>query len=299
MPDSECRKLKMTCRTPDEIELEKPLEDEIGMEVEALVLKRGQGLGHFLRYIDEGTHGTFSFFVMQLAGPSLSDLQKKCHRKRFSNDTTTRLAVQCLEATENIHIVGFLHRDIKPSNFLAGAPGSVDAHTVYILDFGLVRRYRTKDGQVRNKRESTGFRGSYQYCSIKAHKCEDLGRRDDLWSLLYSLIQMRVGKLPWRKLLHSDEIREFKEKTSREDLLIHMEPEYVPFYDHVANLRYSQRPDYEFLRAQIERIWCRKNYNHQTPFDWERGERFIISSMLTRLIKIFCRLHRTVHETSI
>ena len=44
------------------------------------------------------------------------------------------------------------------------------------------------------------FRGSSKYASIPALKEEDQGRRDDLWSLLYVLVEFLVGELPWTQV---------------------------------------------------------------------------------------------------
>ncbi|CAL5325488.1 unnamed protein product [Camellia sinensis] len=41
---------------------------------------------------------------------------------------------------ESVHPKGFLHRDIKPDNFLMGLGRK--ANQVYIIDFGLTKRYR-------------------------------------------------------------------------------------------------------------------------------------------------------------
>lgn len=96
---------------------------------------------------------------MQLVGPSLSELRKQCDGRHFSLSTCTRVAIQTLDAIEVVHESGFLHRDIKPGNFAIGLSGK-DKRQIYILDFGLVRRYRMRDGAIRPERPNAGFRGT-------------------------------------------------------------------------------------------------------------------------------------------
>ncbi|KAK6022052.1 hypothetical protein OSTOST_12263, partial [Ostertagia ostertagi] len=36
---------------------------------------------------------------------------------------------------------GYIHRDIKPPNFAIGREADGDLHTIYIIDFGLSRKY--------------------------------------------------------------------------------------------------------------------------------------------------------------
>lgn len=43
-----------------------------------------------------------------------------------------------------MHRCGFIHRDIKPENFLVGL-GETGMNTLYLIDFGLARRYRYRD----------------------------------------------------------------------------------------------------------------------------------------------------------
>lgn len=75
-----------------------------------------------------------------------------------------------------------------------------------MLDYGLARQYVHKNGRLRDERESAGFRGTVRYASLNAHYKKDLGRRDDLWSLLYILIEFRRGELPWRKIADKNEV---------------------------------------------------------------------------------------------
>lgn len=96
---------------------------------------------------------------MQLVGCNLSDLRKSCPEMKFTESTAIRISLQCLEAIVSMHNADILHRDIKPSNFAIGRTVK-DYRNLFILDFGMVRRFRLKNGKVRPARKQRcGFRG--------------------------------------------------------------------------------------------------------------------------------------------
>uniref|UniRef100_A0A453NT55 non-specific serine/threonine protein kinase n=1 Tax=Aegilops tauschii subsp. strangulata TaxID=200361 RepID=A0A453NT55_AEGTS len=86
-----------------------------------------------------GIDGEENVLVIDLLGPSLEDLFVYCGR-RFSLKTVLMLADQMITRIEFLHSKGYLHRDIKPDNFLMGLGRK--ANQVYIIDFGLAKRYR-------------------------------------------------------------------------------------------------------------------------------------------------------------
>ena len=82
------------------------------------------------------------YMIIEFLGPNLIDLFKYCSMNRFTLSTVCLLAIQMINRIENIHNHGFLHRDIKPENFLIGYRKT--ANVVYLLDFGLSKRYIMK-----------------------------------------------------------------------------------------------------------------------------------------------------------
>ncbi|PWZ31507.1 Casein kinase 1-like protein 3 [Zea mays] len=86
-----------------------------------------------------GVDGEENVLVIDLLGPSLEDLFCYCGRK-FTLKTVLMLADQMITRIEFMHSKGYLHRDIKPDNFLMGLGRK--ANQVYIIDFGLAKRYR-------------------------------------------------------------------------------------------------------------------------------------------------------------
>jgi tau tubulin kinase len=164
------------------LESAKQLKQVLKMEV--TVLRRLQGKDHICKFIGGGTNEHFNYLVMSLQDKNLAELRRAQPKQTFTLSTTLRLCVQILTAIDNIHSIGFLHRDIKPSNFAMGRLPS-NMRKVFMLDFGLARKYTNAQGEVRAPRPQAGFRGTVRYASVNAHKSKVINLFDRFCCISY------------------------------------------------------------------------------------------------------------------
>ena len=116
--------------------------------------------------------------VIDLLESSLEDLFQENGRK-FSIETVLQIGLQVVQRLEAIHRKGFLHRDIKANNFMIG--NGEKRSTVYIIDFGLAKRYKdSKTGVHIPFKEGKSLVGTARYASIASHLGHEQGRKDDL-----------------------------------------------------------------------------------------------------------------------
>lgn len=217
------------------------------------------------------TEGDYNIMVMDLLGPSLEDLFNICNRK-FHLKTVLMLADQMLTRIEFVHSRHFLHRDIKPDNFLMGT--GKKQNKVYIIDFGLAKRYIGKDSKHIPYRENKNLTGTARYASINTHLGIEQGRRDDLESLCYVLLYFLRGSLPWQNLRANNKkekyerIMEKKLSTPIDYLCKGLPTEFVTYLTYCRNLRFEDKPDYVYLRNLLKDLFIKQGFELDYQFDW-------------------------------
>ena len=74
-----------------------------------------------------------------------------------------------------------------------------DKHNVYLVDFGLAKEHLDMNTFLPHpQRRNTDFRGTIPYASLSAHLKKELGRKDDLWSFFFIILEFLEEPLSWK-----------------------------------------------------------------------------------------------------
>ncbi|RCN51745.1 hypothetical protein ANCCAN_02105 [Ancylostoma caninum] len=238
--------------------------DRKRMKLEIMVLMLLRGKANIPEIVAMGTCPTGHFIILELVGRNLSDLRRQLPRRKLSASSLYRAMLQVTHALSLVHGAGFLHRDLKPSNCCVGVD---DVTRIYLLDYGLTRQYLDSTGQIRKPRESIGMRGTLRYVSLEAHARHDLGPNHDLVALLYSIIELGDGSLPWSKMREESAIKASKQETTVEKLC-EKQPKMLKMAEYILSMKYETMPDYDKLTKMLES--CNPpDVKSTDPYDWQ------------------------------
>ena len=242
------------------------------LESEAYYLYNLQGGIGIPKFITYGRVSKYNVLIEELLDQSLYDIYIRKNRK-CSIEEVYSIGIQILERLEFIHSKGILHRDIKPENFLMGLNNS---KLIYIIDFGLCKRYRSsKTGKHIPLRQTGKFNGTMEYASSYVLKGNESSRRDDLISLGYMLIFLFKKYLPWKislKEINRTKYLELINKKESNDnglLFKNLPQEIVEYIIYTNNLKFEQAPDYSYLSSLFKSIIFKMNLNYnKLSFSW-------------------------------
>ncbi|KAF8049817.1 hypothetical protein N665_2112s0002 [Sinapis alba] len=178
------------------------------------------------------------------------------------------LADQMINRIEFVDQKSFLHRDIKPDNFLMGLGRR--GNQVYIIDFGLAKKYRDSNNRHIPYRENKNLTGTARYASMNTHLGIEQSRRDDLESLgiCSHVLLKRKGLKAGNKKQKYERISEKKVATSIESLCQGYPSEFASYFLYCRSLRFDDKPDYAYLKRLFRDLFTREGFQFDYVFDW-------------------------------
>ena len=159
----------------------------LGIETSFLSLLKGYGIPKLIGY---GKYGNFNVMIQEILGFNLMQIKALIHH--FTIKDIAMMGIQILDRIEFIHSKYIIHRDIKPENFTTGFE---DISTIYLIDFGISRKYRSSRTLKHVKYALTGrMFGTVRYASYNASRGVEQSRRDDLESIANMLNFIGIAK---------------------------------------------------------------------------------------------------------
>lgn len=214
----------------------------------------------FPRVVWFETNDAYNVMVMQKLGKSLEDVRTSAGGT-LALDLVLDIGRAALDRLEACHVRGIAYRDIKTQNFLFGCAGA--AGSLYLIDFGLCKRVVNTDTNAHiPMRKDKKLVGTPRYASLNAHNGIEQSRRDDVESLVYMLVFLAKGRLPWQTgpdagcasmsaLLRR--VAALKSQTDVETLCDGLPPMFVATLTYARSLAFDAMPDYTFLNT----LWRR------------------------------------------
>ena len=243
------------------------LSETLESEAYYLFILQGFGIPKIITY---GHTKKYNILIETLLDISLED--KFFRNKKVCNIVDSCLiGIQIIDRLEWIHSKDIIYRDVKPEHFLLGIN---DPNTIYIVDFGLCKKYRSsKTGKHVLPKLTKMFNGNLLFSSLNAMKGKELSRRDDLISLGYMIVYLFKRNLPWKfdnmSKIKFFEILNLKDTDGKGELFKQIPSEFIEFIKYSKNLKFEEDPNYSYLRSLLIKILNDMNINYRTlSFSW-------------------------------
>ena len=234
-----------------------------------LLLLQGFGIPKIITY---GRNKTHNILIEELLGNSLGYIFVQKNSECLISDICM-IGMQLLDRLKWIHSKNVIYRDIKPENILIGKK---DPNVIYLIDFGLCKKYRSSKTEKHILPKATKFfSGNMKFASYNALIGKEQSRRDDLIPLGYVLIFLAKKNLPWkyegRCFDNGKYIELIKNKRTNGNgsLFYDIPDELKEYIKYTINLKFEQEPDYEYLKSLLGKVLLRNNLDiKKIYFSW-------------------------------
>lgn len=247
----------------------------------------------FIRTYCFCNEGNKNFLIMDLLGRSISHLFN-FHGKKLQLDFVLNIGIQLVTRLEIIHSKNYVHRDIRPENMVMGADDK--SETIFLIDFETMKLFKeSKTGLHIKFRKGCKYQVSSLFSSIWTSQGFQYSRRDDLESLMFVLVYLVKGQLPWgsseeqSKPQNADDgycnrnentktINKWWLKGNDEDLrktgklntgidkiCIDLPSEFLDIFRYIRCLNFDTTPDYSYLRRLLQESYKKCTFNCISP----------------------------------
>ena len=242
------------------------------IENEVKLLKAIKGLNNVPKIIESVNINNKEVIIETLMGPSIEKLHWLWNNK-FSELTVILIGLNIMIILKEIHNGGIIHRDIKPSNICFGSFSENNnkfIKTINLVDFGLGKRFTSKNFRKSSIKKMKYFIGSLYFSSTSALVGIEQTSKDEIEYLFFLLLYLKNCTLPWIKnkvkniLDYLLEIIKIHNEMDIDSLFKGFSKEIIFLFKITKNIPASEEPDYDMIIQNLEllirRLTKLKNY---------------------------------------
>lgn len=199
----------------------------------------------------------YTGFIIEYLEESLYD---RCKRLNFKmkDKNIRQLALKLIDITQYLHLKKYVYIDFSLNNIMFRTVKDTEIQMV-LIDFELVEKFWT-DEKTREFKNGSETYGTLQYSSLSATIGNTSDRIDDIQSILYVLVHVCLGYLPWGKYIISHDkqtiLKVYQEKlTFSSSKHFNKLPNWLQniFYHLQKYTYYNEVPDYEKIKKIIQK----------------------------------------------
>lgn len=232
------------------------------LDTESEVYQAAQAAGQpkgFAKIYYDGLYNGNRVLVMDLLARNL-ETERINEMGTISVFQTFSVGVAMIKILEKLHSMDFIHRNIDPTNIMIGRPSQEDYFDIHLIDFPNAIKYRRLQGEKYihfPKSAQHPIPLSLIFGSRRGNRGQQISRKDDLESLVYTLVYLARGTLPW---IDDDgtpitqdpvEMAELKHNTKADALLDNLPDVFYQFRAYVWRLQFIHTPNYQRMRAMF------------------------------------------------
>jgi len=143
-------------------------------------------LNNIAKILDYYTNDEKRVIILKYYDLDLFSYRRKNFGNIYYRENIYRIIKIIINTINNIHKNFILHRDIKPKNICID-----NTNNPIIIDFGLSKRYIINNVHINNNKTKSII-GSYPFISKNVLDLNEPSRRDDVISVIYTLIFMLI-----------------------------------------------------------------------------------------------------------
>ena len=185
----------------------------------------------------------YRYLVIERLDANLEDVLRS--QGSITNKAASQYGLQIIKILKALHDKNVLYVDMKPENLM------IKESKVYCVDFGISSPYISSRGAHIAQSQTPCIIGTPHFVSVNCHHGIVNSRRDDIESMLYVLIYLMKGSLPWDQAKTDIEAKTIKKNIEIGVLCDSLSTEWGDMIRTIRNHAFEKCPDYEYFENQF------------------------------------------------